>query len=276
MPEKIRFDTAIRFAYIETRLYWEDGFTATELAENFNVSRQTAQAVIEQYRQQYPQHMYYDNKRKRHVATEDFKPHYIDPRTIQFLEYLRSQNLREHYLDEDQQWSELNVADADRLLRPELPREIVQPIFAALRHRKTLLLEYQAVMAEHIRFRVVSPNHLVFVDNRYHLHAYCHHTQSYRDFVLSRILSVAASDQEWVSSAGDEEWQFVTLRYKPNPELPLEVQETLLRGYPGSERGLLEIRCRKNFVFYIERQMKMKKSEVWNMPTWIKVEEIKE
>lgn len=269
----MKFDTLIRFSYIETRLYWEGGFTANNLAKAFEITRQTAQAVIEGYRQQHPDQMRYDESLKRHVATEEFEPQYIRSNTMQFLEYLRGQNLREHYLD-DGSWSDTLVEDADQLLRPTLDREIIQPILAALRHKQTVWIEYYPVMEEEIQFRIISPNHLVFVSNRYHLHAYCHNTHSYRDFVLSRIFAVEPAQEEWVSSAGSEEWQqFVILRYKPNPKLPPEVQETLLHGYEGDEPGIRKIRCRKNVAFYIRKKLKNAFDKTRNEPWWVEVEE---
>jgi hypothetical protein len=272
----MKFDTLIRFAYIETRLYWEGGFTAGNLAKAFGITRQTAQAVIEEYRQQRPNQMRYDESLKRHVATEEFKPKYIQPNTMPFLEYLRGQNLREHYLydESEESWSDTSVEDADQLLRPKLAREIIQPILAALRHNQTLWIEYHPVMEEEVRARIISPNHLVFANNRYHLHAYCHKTHSYRDFVLSRIIAVEPAQEEWVSAAGSEEWQkYVILRYKPNPELPLEVQKTLLRGYPGSDKGIWEISCRKNFEFYIRSKIEKAFDKARNVPKWVEVNE---
>ena len=70
----MKFDTLIRFAYIETQLFWGDGLSAGELAKFFDSTRQTAQAVINAYRQQHPDQMEYDGSLKRHVATEVIEP----------------------------------------------------------------------------------------------------------------------------------------------------------------------------------------------------------
>jgi len=268
----MKFDTLIRFAYLETQLYWGDGLAANNLAKTFDLTRQTAQAVINAYRELHPGQMKYDPSLKRHLASEDFEPHYIRADTTAFLEYLRGQNLRAHYLDEPD-WSEVEITDVDRLLRPKLPRQLIQPILAALRHKQTLIIEYQAVMPDDIRVRLISPNHLVFADNRYHIHAYCHTIQKYRDLVLSRILSVEPAQEEWVSSAGSQEWhEHVTLRFRPNRELPTDVQETLLRGFQGSEKGILEICCRKTEAYYVNNKLLNAVDSHRGMPLWIKIE----
>lgn len=266
----MKLDTLTRFIYIETRLWWEGGLTAKDLMRTFEITRQTAQTVLNEYRQQHPNQMRYDDSLKRHVATEDFRPHYIHSEPIQFLEYLRGQNLRERYLYETQEWSDIVIEDVDQQLRPKLPRHIIQPILTALHHQKTLSITYQSVTPGDIQFRIISPNHLVFVNNRYHLHAYCHSTHSYRDFVLSRLLSIDSADEEWVSSAGSEEWQqYVTLRYQPNLHLPAEIRQTLLNGYESNEKGVWEIRCRRNLAFYIQREMR--RARTMNMPRWVEM-----
>jgi len=269
----MKFDTLIRFAYIETQLYWGDGIVAGDLVNTFKLTRQTAQNILNEYRQKHPTQMRYDNSLKRHLAEKDFEPHYISQDTMAFLDYLQGQNLRAHYLNETD-WSDIELTDVNRLLRPKLPRHIIQPVLAALRHHKTLLIEYQPVMPDDIRVRVISPNHLIFADNRYHLHAYCHTRQKYLDFVLSRIFYVEPADEDWVSSEGSYEWQeFVTIRFRPNRELPKEVQETLLRGYEGGENGILTIHCRKNEAFYVRRELEKKRDKTRDMPLWIEIKE---
>ncbi len=268
----MKFDTLIRFAYLETQLYWGDGLAASDLAKTFDITRQTAQAAIDAYRKLHPGQMRYDRSLKRHLAEEDFEPHYIRADTTAFLDYLRGQNLRAHYLDEPD-WSEIEITDVERLLRPKLSRHIIQPILAALRHRQTLLIEYHPIEPNDIRVRVISPNHLVFASNRYHIHAYCHTELKYVDLVLSRILSVEPASEEWVSSEGSREWhEFVTLRFRPNRELPPDVQETLLRGHSGSEKDVLEIHCRKNEAFYIKNKLLKARDRHRGMPLWIELD----
>ena len=261
----MKSDTIIRFAYVETQLYWRDGVSANDLVKTFCITRQTAQAILDEYRKEHPDQMIYNRHKKRHTATESFKPSYISSETIAFLNYLPySKHLHimlafpnEYYLEDRVEWSDMKVTDVDRLLRPRLPRHLIQPILAALRHKKTVSIEYHSKkMPDDIRIRIISPNHLVFADNRYHLHAYCHMAQRHLDFVLSRILWVEPANEEWVSSEGSREWnQQVTLKFRPNRELPETVQRTLLRGYSGNEQGVFEVCCNGNEAYYIRKKL---------------------
>ncbi|SEH07165.1 WYL domain-containing protein [Candidatus Venteria ishoeyi] len=267
----MKFDTLLRFAFIETRLFWEDGLKAGDLVAVFDLTRQTAQAVIENYRHRYPGQMRYDASKKRQVATEDFEPHHISMRTLDFLDFLRGDNLRKHYLDEQCDWSELAVYDVDCLLRPAVLRSVIQPILAALRHQQTLYIEYRSKYNNPIRCRVISPNHLVFADERYHLLAYCHTLNQYLDFVLSRIIWVETADEDWVSAEQSDKWKDSTLRFQPNPKLPKEVQATLLRGYSNGEQDFWEINCKQDAEHYICRKLERLKDEDNETPLWVKI-----
>jgi predicted DNA-binding transcriptional regulator YafY len=218
--------------------------------------------------------MKYDRRKKRHVATDNFEPHHIKSDSILFLDYLRGQQLREHYLEEKGGWCDIEVKDVDRLLRPRLSREIIQAVLGALRHQQTLLIEYHPVAKDDIRVRVISPNYLVFADNRYHLHAYCHTRQKYLDFVLTRILSAVPSQEEWVSGEHSHEWkEQVTLRFQPNPDLPEPVRRTLLRGYDNSEKGILEVRCNRNEAYYIRQKLGKEFDKDRMLQRWIEITE---
>jgi hypothetical protein len=82
------------------------------------------------------------------------------------------------------------VTDADRLLRPKLILQIVKPVFHGLLHQKVVSIDYQKknLQEGEETIRSISPNHIVFADDRYHLRAYCHKKDTYLDFVLSRIV----------------------------------------------------------------------------------------
>ncbi len=253
----MKLDTRLRFAYIETRLYWEDGLNAKDLTEVFDLTRQTAQAVLNQYRELHPEQMVYSHAKKRHIATEDFTPHYISAKPMEFLNYLRGQNLRAHYLDVgvEAEWSELEIEDMERSLYPQLSRDILRRVLGALRHHETLHIYYRNKMDEGVRTFLISPNYLAFAGHRYHLHAYSHVENKYLDFVLTRILAAETTDEDWVPGEGSEEWRsYVKLRFYPNPELSASVQKSLLLGYAGGDKGYREVSCRKNIALYIKRE----------------------
>lgn len=246
-------DTLERFAYLETQLYWGGGITAGELGQAFNLARQTAQGVIDRYRRLHPESMEFCPNKKRHVARSGFEPHYVRRGAGEFLDYLRGEEMVAHYRDIEG-WSSLSLHDADRLLRPKLRREPIHIVLSALRKQRVVTIEYQS------RFRILtrefSPNHLIFADNRYHVRGYCHVTQEFLDFVLSRIVHAEPSSTEWFSSHDDEGWnRIIELRFRVNPQLPEEARQALSWDHPMNSDGCWVITCRQAMAYYVRREL---------------------
>ncbi len=213
--------------------------------------------------------MYYDAKQRRHMPAASFEPHYIRTTPIAFLDYLRGQALVGLYR-EDRDWSDLAVMDVDRLLRPELPVPTIRTVLAALRRRQAVMIDYRKKDLEPgmVTTRVISPHHLVFADDRYHIRAFCHTKERYLDFVLSRIVHAEIAADDWISAEYDREWsEIVELRLQPNPSLPISVREAVLRGFEKVESGFRSIRTRRALLFYIKRRL-LAIDPKYNEPLW--------
>jgi len=259
-----------RIEYIETRLLWGEGLTAGGLGNAFDISRPVAQKAIDHYRNMFPDQMKYDTSLKCHVATACFQSKFIKPDPLKFLDYLRGQTLAGYY-KEERDWSDFEVEDVSRKLRHKLDFKIVKQVFTALKRKQTLLIEYKKkeLESEERTERIISPNHLVFAENRYHVRSYCHSRRQFRDFVLSRILYAEISYEDWIPS--DEDWgwnEMVTLSFRPNPELPENIQQALLRNYDAEQLGVWHIKCRKAMAYYIKKNL-MTPDKNLSKPFWV-------
>lgn len=243
-----------KYEYIETRLLWDEGITANELASIFSVSRQVAQKVINRYRQSYPYQMIYDPQLKRHVARQTFEPVFVRKDAKLFLDYLRGQSLGMYYKEEED-WVDIEITDINQKLQTELETLNTKIVLTALRRQKSVAIEYlkKKDVSEDTMFRIISPNHLIFAKNRYHIRAYCHMKKAYLDFVLSNIITAEFSSEEWVSSIDDIEWnEMITIKLKPNPELPEAMRNAIIKRYK-TQNGIREITCRKALAYYIKK-----------------------
>lgn len=248
----MKLDMIRRFAFIETRLFWSSGVTAAELGQAFGLSRQAAQAVIKAYRDRYPGQFRLDKHRKRHVASDGFEPQVIRRGTSAFLDYLRGQALLAHYLEDDE-WSEVPFVDVGRFTRPVMNEDMVRAVLTALYHRRVATIRYQS--KKRLTYREISPHHLLFAGKRYHIRAYCHKAQAYRDFVLSRILDAELTETEWVSAREDRDWnEYEVLVFQPI-ETDEETRSAIRLAYPAVGDGRLVIRCRKALSYYVERDL---------------------
>ena len=260
-----------RIEYIETRLLWGEGLTAGGLGNAFEISRPIAQKSISKYQKKFPNQMQYDASQKCHIATSDFKPEFVRKDPSKFLDYLRGESLIGYYREEID-WSDFEIEDVNRLLRPKLNFEIMKTVFTALRRKQTISIEYKKKDLEinERTERIISPNHLVFVDNRYHIRAYCHLKHQFLDFVLSRIAFAEPSYKDWVPSNEDRGWQDrVNLIFKPNPELPEGVQKAILSNQDTVKTGLWMIQCRKALAFYVERSLTAVDTK-YGKPLWVR------
>lgn len=262
----MKSDTMMRFAFIETRVYWGGGLTAQQLATAFGLSRPHAQTVIDEYCRLHPHSLRFDPKRRRQIAGPGFEPHYIRAAPALFLDYVRGQTLTTYYL-ENADWVDTPFEDVERLLTPRLQRRPLQAALQGLHEQKAVILHYRAKTGSSLR--EVSPHHLVFANNRYHLRVFCHITGHFLDFVLSRILHSELSTTPWVSSRDDHEWnKIVTLIFQLNTQLSPEAQDALRCDFMLDDRDSLSIRCRQALALYVRRHM-LAMDEQLQMPRWI-------
>lgn len=249
----MKHDMLRRFAFIEARLAWAGGLTAGELADAFGIARQNAQQSISAYGEQHPGQMRYDPALRRQVPEEGFEANYIRDDVGRFLDYQRAASCIAHFYDEPS-WADLPFTDADALARPLYDREAARTALTALRRRSAVVISYWAMSSA--RTRRISPHHLVHADERYHLRAYCHETQEYRDFNLARIVTADLSAADWVSEADDQDWHTrIDLEFEINPELPEHAKGALREDHikPG-DATMKILGARKAIAFYIKQQ----------------------
>lgn len=260
-------DMLRRFAFIEARLLWGDGFTAKELGEAFGIARQNAQHTIETYRRRHPGQMEYDRQRRRHTRKEAFETHYIRDGAAPFLDYQRAVMHTAHFFDEPD-WADLPFTDADALVRPLYDEQAVRVVLEALRLESAVQIEYWAKQTS--GFRCISPHQLVYADGRYHVRAYCHEKEAYLDFVLARIVSGEMSNAPWIPATGDSEWhERMTLRFAINPSLPAHTHAALtLEFLPEGQDCLVLSGIRKALAFYINRRLG-RIDQRFGIPLWL-------
>lgn len=274
MKEQIK-NKSIYFSYVETLLCWGDGVNTTDLTTAFGINKKTAQKVITAYYEEYADNIAYDRSKRRHVKKEGFKSkNKAIAESLKFLNYLRGKHLCDQYYDNEVgEWSDVSVRDFNRFMSPTLNYDVIHPVIIALRHRYTLEIEYLAKdPRDTLTSRIISPNHLIFAKNRYHIHAYCHSKERHLDFVLSRIISAKTLNKyEYVNSDQSEEWNTsVKLTLQPNPKIDQKARDALLINFPQVVEGKLIITCRKTEAFYIKSELGVKEG---NKGRWVLLEE---
>ena len=94
------------------------------------------------------------------------------------------------------------------LLRSDPHQHILRVVIQGIEDRRVLSIAYHSRSGNSIR--KISPHVIVKVVGRYHVRAYDHAKNDYRDFVLARILSATHSQSEregYIDGALDKDWQ---------------------------------------------------------------------
>jgi len=243
------------YVYIETSVYWGDGFTASMLGQIFGLARPNAQKVVAKYRQQYPNNIQYNASKRRQIAHQEFSPHHISTQANRYLDYVRGVSAISYYSDSDDiDWNEVDFFDVDQQLKPPLNKHSVQQVLSAIQNKQTLLIRYQSKFSYSLR--EISPHRLVHASHRYHIRAYCHLYHKYFDFVLSRMSEVTLSNTDWVSGDGDQAWnECINLRFQINPQLPSKVRQALQSDYLLGDSDIRRIKTQYAKLAYIRREM---------------------
>ena len=270
-----------RFRLFEHYLQWYGGFTVTEMADLLGQTRQhTSQFVNRYLKMKGEGFLCYDRSLKRYVPGRNFKA----PSRLQnahlFLDHLRGQEMVTHYRDFET-WepdNEVLFEDVERYGRMQPSNKITSAVTTGLRRQQLLRVKYRSRSREDVR--TLSPNRLLYAANRFHLRAYCHSRDGYRDFVLTRMVSAEPVSKmiadelglQWKSGDGDTAWfEQRVVRLKPNPELPEEIQEVLARDFP-MEGGELRITCNAATELYVKMQF-LRLDMVYLIPHWVPIEE---
>jgi hypothetical protein len=195
-----------------------------------------------------------------------FKPHYIRIEPEKYLEYVRGVDAISRYWAADD-WNEVLIEDVERQLQPNIKSKTVKRVLSAIQNEQTISILYHSNYNK-LR-RTLSPHHLVYVNHRYHVRAYCHLDKTFLDFTLARMKAIKPSATLWKSATDDTDWhEYFQLCFKINPALPDVVRSMIKIDYQlkGDQRCIC---TRRALEFYIARMMMQRHSQ-HKMPLWVR------
>ena len=130
------------------------------------------------------------------------------------------------------------------------------PIVRAIAERGMMEVSYQSIARDEPRERQISPHALGHDGLRWHVRAYCHLREGFRDFVVGRILRVGVdSVASNISSANDAEWhEEVEMVLTPHPELSASQRSGVEADF-GMTRGRVSLKCRRALLYYTLRSL---------------------
>ncbi|MFL1455048.1 hypothetical protein ACJO5Y_11455 [Marinobacter sp. GN3S48] len=262
----------LRLCYIERQLLWERRLTTTMLMETFGISRPQAQKDIKLYQQLAPKATKpYQLGIPYHQPTESFEPVLLSGEDLQWQSI------------EDYEPPSAGHATEMPMLKRRHNLRVLARLLSAIEHQRSIEAVIATMSSPKGRGRRLTPTAVAFVNNRYHVRAFCWDHMGYRDFLIGRFMSnpkvvkAPRSVKDWGENAPafercngvppevDTEWeQMIELELKPNPHLSDEQQSLIVSDYELDQGGAWKrITLRKPLIgyFLVDNRIPSSKAE---------------
>ena len=245
-----------RLEFVEFRLFWEGSINRADLVEAFGVSVPQASKDLTLYQERAPGNMEYDTRGKRYVAAEKFMLRFLDPDPYLYLAQLRS--VAEGTTRPHDSWiGELPSVDTALTPKRDIDIKVLRKILDATRYGVSVDIFYQSmnpVRPEPI-WRRITPHAFGHDGFRWHVRAYCHLENKFKDFLLPRILEVG--EKGVPGAAGEQDWlwnNYFDVIIGPHPDLTESQKKVVAKDY-GFDRGGDVISVRYAMLFYVLKRL---------------------
>jgi len=248
--ETLRWSAERRLEFIEYHLFWDGRINRGDLTRAFGISNPQATADLTKYLEMAPGNMDYDRSAKYYFAIPNFKPVLITPDAEQYLLQLRSNapdaGLKSGTVEELE-----SVVQMVKMPTRSIDAKVLRHLLIAIRSGKALQIEYQSMNRPESAMRWITPHALGFDGFRWHVRAYCHEDDRFRDFLLGRILSITGEKPHQIDPSLDVDWRRnVTIRIGPHPGLTAAQKRIIERDYRMQD-GVATIEVQAALAFYL-------------------------
>lgn len=251
---RMRWSVEQRVEFIEFRLFWDGRINRSDLTAKFDISVPQASMDLARYQSLAPGNLLYDNRLKVYLATPEFEPKISTPTARHYLSQLRS--VADGVVSVDDTWlGWIPSFEVVPLVRRRLDANILRSAITAIRGGRSIHVNYQSFARPTSSWRWLTPHALGFDGFRWHVRAWCHEREDFRDFVLARFLEVGESRTDHIDSLRDWEWHTtVALRLGPHPKMKQAQRRAIERDF-GMVNGETTVVSRVCLSYYVERQL---------------------
>jgi predicted DNA-binding transcriptional regulator YafY len=243
-----KYELQQRLKAIELLAYWEGRLVTPKLVSWFGISRQQASKDIKYYLQEHnPDSLVHDPSVKAYIPAAGFRPVLTTGHINEYMGLIAG--FHGDSIDATLESNEnvVGVQMPDRAVRPEVVREVIK----ACRAGKSIKIIYASMNNPAWHERVISPHTLVYTGFRWHVRAYCHLRNEFRDFLLSRIERTPQNaSAEAPNPLQDKAWnEKISITLIPNEGLSHQQQALVEKDF-GMPDGRLQITVRKALAHY--------------------------
>jgi hypothetical protein len=243
-----------RLEFIDLRLFWQGRINRSDIMNRFGVSMPQASKDLALFQAMAPDSLQYSLSEKKYFASKSYSPIFIKPDADMYFWQMRDDvhpvaSAASVWLSEPPAHD--MVCFPHRNVNPLTLREIV----VSLEKQQVIEIMYQSMSGDDPAVRPISPHAFAFDGHRWHVRAFCHVRNKYRDFLLSRILKVGQATLSYVPGSEDIAWnEFFDLVLKPHPDLTASQKSAVADDYQMVD-GKLKLNIRLALLYYYLRRL---------------------
>ena len=239
-----------RLEYLEHKLYWEGKIRRVNLTEKFEISIPQASVDIKKYQEEAPQNIAYNASAKYYEPTELFSPKFIELSADAYFSYELSSPTKS-----------IATCESDYIAATPNPSRVIN--LKVLRTLVQAIKNKQVVSVDHRSFnnpqpgntRLISPHAFGTDGSRWHVRAYCHKNNTFKDFVIGRIASAVMVSHSDIDVNSDHKWfNFMEVLIGPNPTLSDDQKNVVAMDY-GMTDLKLKFKCRIALLYYLMKKL---------------------
>jgi len=238
-----------RLAYIDFTLYFTGMMTRSEIVQHFELGLAAATRDINLYKSLKPHNMRYDNAVKKYFIAPEFTPLFAHDAHKTLIKLAHQISNGSDTIGE----VEFPVEKPTNLNTPNI--DVIATLSQAMVQHKVVSVIYTS-LSSGSGARELVPHSIVDNGQRWHVRAFDRKSQSFRDFVLTRLSQVSIIEDETVyaeEQAADEQWQtllpLTLIPHSKNISHPTAIELDF-----GMTDGKLIVHVRKAMAGYLLRR----------------------
>lgn len=246
----IPWSTQKRLQFLEFKLYWEGKVNRGDLTAEFGISIPQASVDFTKYQEMAPQNISYNSSAKQYEPTETFSPIFIElSADAYFSTILCSPTESIATCGSDYVAA---VPNPSRVISLDVLRTLVQ----AIKNKQVVSVDYRSFNNPQAgNTRLISPHAFGTDGSRWHVRAFCHESNSFKDFVLGRIASAVMGPESDIDVNSDHKWfNYAEVVIGPNPKLN-EAQKSIVAMDYGMTDFELKFKCRIALLYYLTKKL---------------------
>ena len=220
-----------------------------------------------QYQELAPDNVRYDRSEKRYFATESFRPRFLKPDADRYFVQLLF--AADPALHSERTWL-TSPPSVDTMPVPHRRVDIavLRMILAAVRGPSSVEVLYQSMNEQRPEplWRRISPHAFGSDCFRWHVRAFCHIDNRFKDFLLSRCLEARALGESGARPEDDKQWaDFFDVELSPNPKIG-EIQRKVIAQDYGMRDDSVAIPVRQALLYYFRKRLRLDVADVLDDP----------